>query len=244
MPYDLTVRQWGEKVLHISRQRAYRIVKRCGIEIRDGKVDGVEATRIWEQSRDHRMADRGLNTAALVANAAKAAPNRNPKRRGPVLVKDEPATLVSVPESPVIAAPSLPSSEAAAPPPQLEPAGDTSRGEAQRMLEWLRVQQAEAELKKFEGTLVDANEIASATEARFRADAEALMDWPGQVSADLAAEFDLDAHSLHLALDKAVRAFMRDRSMVSVPGAAAGAVSDSVLGAAAGPAPSADSATA
>ncbi|MCC6860866.1 MAG: hypothetical protein IT158_20025 [Bryobacterales bacterium] len=39
--------------------------------------------------------------------------------------------------------------------------------------------------------LVNAEAVASATEARFRADAEALLNWPASISAEMAAEHGL-----------------------------------------------------
>lgn len=66
---------------------------------------------------------------------------------------------------------------------------------------------------KEERRLVDRAEVESATEARFRADAEALLNWPLLVHREMAAELGVEERMMRLALDKFVRRFMTERSM-------------------------------
>jgi hypothetical protein len=66
--------------------------------------------------------------------------------------------------------------------------------------------------------LTDAEEVKAATEARFREDAQAFLDWPSRVAAEMAAELGIEERFLHTALDRAVRQFMRERSATPVPG--------------------------
>lgn len=78
-----------------------------------------------------------------------------------------------------------------------------------------------AKLRKLEfetrqKTLVDADEVASATEARIRGDRDALLSWPARVAAEMAAELGTDERSTHAALDKHIRQFMRERSGAQV----------------------------
>jgi len=129
MAYDLTVRQWGE-ALKISRQRAYRIIKHCGIPLLDGKVDSAEATRIWREQKDTVQADRGLSPAALAANSSKSG---------------APQADADTPES-----------EAE---PTERDEQDTSRGEAQRLREWIQLKQDKLELEEKEKRLIDAEEV-------------------------------------------------------------------------------------
>jgi len=91
--------------------------------------------------------------------------------------------------------------------------------EAQRMREWLRVKREKLLLDKLDGTLVDADEVKAQTEARFRNDAEALLNWPARVVADIAAELGTDEHQTHAVLDRHVRQFMRERSMAGAANA-------------------------
>jgi hypothetical protein len=88
------------------------------------------------------------------------------------------------------------------------------RPEIQTALDAVKLKREQLRLKQLEGSLVDAAEVSSATEARFRADAEALLNWPARVAADLAAELGTDERLTHAALDKYVREFMRERSIV------------------------------
>jgi hypothetical protein len=90
------------------------------------------------------------------------------------------------------------------------------RPEIQTALDAVKLKREKLRLKQLEGSLVDADEISSATEARFRGDAEALLNWPARVSAEIAAELGTDERLTHAALDKYVRQFMRERSMVPV----------------------------
>jgi len=83
----------------------------------------------------------------------------------------------------------------------------------QTALDAVKLKREQLRLKQLEGSLVDANEVASATEERFRADAEALLNWPARVAAEMAAELGTDERLTHAALDKYVRQFMRERSM-------------------------------
>lgn len=89
------------------------------------------------------------------------------------------------------------------------------RSEIQTAIDAVKLKRQQNALKREEGKLVDAEQVKSATEARFRADAEALLNWPARVAADLAVELGSDERATHAALDKYVREFMRERSMVS-----------------------------
>jgi hypothetical protein len=90
------------------------------------------------------------------------------------------------------------------------------RPEIQTALDAVKLKREKLRLKREEQSLVDAEQVASATEARFRADAEALLNWPARVAADMAAEIGTDERITHAALDKYIREFMRERSMVPV----------------------------
>ncbi len=64
------------------------------------------------------------------------------------------------------------------------------------------------------GKLVNAAGVESSVEARFRRDAEALLAWPTSVAAEMAAELGVPEPALAIALNRSVREFMRERSMV------------------------------
>jgi hypothetical protein len=66
---------------------------------------------------------------------------------------------------------------------------------------------------KEERRLVDRAEVESAIEARFRADAEALLNWPLLVHREMAADLGVEERMVRLALEKYIRQFMTERSM-------------------------------
>lgn len=65
-----------------------------------------------------------------------------------------------------------------------------------------------------EKKLVRAEEVESATEARFRAEAQALLNWPARTHAEMAAELGVDARLLLVTLERYVEKFMQERSSV------------------------------
>ncbi len=93
------------------------------------------------------------------------------------------------------------------------PEGKT-RAEAQRFREWLRLEREKLQWKKELGELIDAAETGRAIEARFRADSEAILNWPARVVAEMAAEVDVDDRVLSAALEKYIRRFMSERASV------------------------------
>ncbi len=95
-------------------------------------------------------------------------------------------------------------------------AKNRSLAEAQRLDAWIKVNERKLRFEQLKKTLVDAEKVRAEVEARFRNDAEALLNWPARISADLAAELGTDERLTHAALEKYVRQFMRERSMVPV----------------------------
>lgn len=82
--------------------------------------------------------------------------------------------------------------------------------------EAVRLKSDQIKLKQLEGSLIDAEEAEAEFERRTRDDAEALLNWPGRVSAEMAAELGIDERKLHALLDTQIRVFMRERSMVAL----------------------------
>jgi hypothetical protein len=63
-----------------------------------------------------------------------------------------------------------------------------------------------------EKKLVPSDVVESAVEGRFREDAEALLNWPSRVSAEMAAELGVEDRLMAVVLEKYVRDFMELRS--------------------------------
>ncbi|MCC7174403.1 MAG: hypothetical protein IT159_04330 [Bryobacterales bacterium] len=62
------------------------------------------------------------------------------------------------------------------------------------------------------GKLIDADEAKAEIERRFRADSQALFDWPSRVAAEFAAEVGADEPTFRAVFEKHVRRFMKDRA--------------------------------
>lgn len=99
-----------------------------------------------------------------------------------------------------------------APAKHANPEDEDSRAELEKAVLRERAEKMRLENEKSRGVLVNASEVESATEARFRADSEALLSWPTAVSAEMAAELSIQERLLFPVLDRYVRAFMRERS--------------------------------
>jgi hypothetical protein len=89
-----------------------------------------------------------------------------------------------------------------------------SKAELEKEVLAERVRRERIRNDREEGMLVLAEEVSAATESRFRADAQALLGWPRQVGATLAAELGVPERIFFDVLDREVRKFMKSRAMV------------------------------
>ncbi len=132
---------------------------------------------------------------------------------------------------PVIAAPVAP------PPPQTEElkqvplsflptsvdSGDAGLNEIQRQRDLIKLAREEMQFEAFKGTLVEAVKVKAAVTARAAEEREALLNWPAQVSPELAAELNVDERTLYVAIEKQIRLFLRERSRTVAPVSVVGA---------------------
>lgn len=99
---------------------------------------------------------------------------------------------------------------------QVEPSREQSKADLEREALSERIRRDRLRNDKEERRLVDRGEVESATEARFRADAEALLNWPLLVHREVAAELGSEERTTRLVLEKYVRQFMTERSMAGL----------------------------
>lgn len=99
---------------------------------------------------------------------------------------------------------------------KIEPSKEQSKADLEREALSERIRRDRLRNDKEERRLVDRAEVESATEARFRADAEALLNWPLLVHREVAAELGSEERTTRLVLEKYVRQFMTGRSMAKV----------------------------
>jgi hypothetical protein len=91
-----------------------------------------------------------------------------------------------------------------------------SKAEFERAVARERAEKLRLENEVTRGVLVNAGEVESRMESRFRAEAEALLAWPSGVSAEMAAELGIPEHMMATALNRFVRAFMTERSKTPI----------------------------
>ena len=85
------------------------------------------------------------------------------------------------------------------------PAGGTTFLQARTANEVLKAQTNKVRLARLKGELVDRARAIAHVFTLARAERDAWLNWPSRISAQMAARLDVDAHTLHVALETAVR---------------------------------------
>jgi hypothetical protein len=96
-----------------------------------------------------------------------------------------------------------------APAPAL-PTGGTSLLQARTVNEVVKAQTNKVRLAQLKGEVVDRAAALAHVFTLARAERDAWLNWPARIVAPLAAQFGVDAHALHLALDAAVREHLQE----------------------------------
>ena len=86
----------------------------------------------------------------------------------------------------------------------------TSLVQARTANEVLKAQTNKVKLSRLKGDLVDRAQVIAHVFKLSRAERDAWLNWPARVSAQLAAKFSIDPHTLHIALEEAVREHMTE----------------------------------
>ena len=83
--------------------------------------------------------------------------------------------------------------------------GGTSLLQARTVNEVVKAQTNKVRLQRLKGELVDRSEAIGHVFKLARTERDAWLNWPSRVSAQMAADLGLDAHTFHLVLEDAVR---------------------------------------
>ena len=83
--------------------------------------------------------------------------------------------------------------------------GGTSLLQARTVNEVVKAQTNKVRLQRLKGELVDRSEAIAHVFKLARTERDAWLNWPSRVSAQMAADLGLDAHTFHLVLEDAVR---------------------------------------
>ena len=84
-------------------------------------------------------------------------------------------------------------------------AGGTSLLQARTVNEVVKAQTNKVRLARLKGELVDRPQAIAHVFKLARAERDAWLNWPARISAQMAAKLGVDAHTLHVALEAAVR---------------------------------------
>ena len=85
------------------------------------------------------------------------------------------------------------------------PAGGTTLVQARTVNEVLKAQTNKVRLARLKGELVDRHQAIAHVFKLARTERDAWLNWPARISAQMAARLGVEAHTLHVALDAAVR---------------------------------------
>jgi hypothetical protein len=141
----------------------------------DGTIDAERADRDWAQ-----------NTLTPGKRSA-------PTRTGPTATAPAATTAARS------------AREAAEPGIAVPSAGGTSLLQARTVNEVVKAQTNKVRLARLKGDLVDRNQAIAHVFKLARAERDAWLNWPARVGPQLAATLAVDAHTLHVALETAVR---------------------------------------
>ena len=83
--------------------------------------------------------------------------------------------------------------------------GGTTFLQARTANEVLKAQTHKVRLARLKGDLVDRSQAIAHVFKLARSERDAWLNWPARISAPMAAKFGVDAHTLHIALETAVR---------------------------------------
>ena len=90
------------------------------------------------------------------------------------------------------------------------PAGGASLLQARTVNEVVKAQTNKVRLARLKGELVDRNQAIAHIFKLARAERDAWLNWPARISAQLAARLAVDPHTMHVALEAAVREHLQE----------------------------------
>jgi len=71
-------------------------------------------------------------------------------------------------------------------------------------------------LARLKGELIERPQAIAHVFKLARSERDAWLNWPARVSAQMAAQLQMDAHTLHVALEAAVRAHLQELGNLQV----------------------------
>lgn len=90
------------------------------------------------------------------------------------------------------------------------PAGGTSLLQARTVNEVVKAQTNKVRLARLKGELVDRPQAIAHVFKLARSERDAWLNWPARISAQMAAKLNVDPHTMHIALEAAVREHLQE----------------------------------
>lgn len=90
------------------------------------------------------------------------------------------------------------------------PPGGTSLLQARTVNEVVKAQTNKVRLARLKGELVDRPQAIAHVFKLARSERDAWLNWPARISAQMAAKLGIDAHTMHVALEAAVREHLQE----------------------------------
>jgi len=149
----------------------------------DGTIDPAQADAEWQGNTDPALQRK---TAARAMEKVSPTPSPPPTAK-------------------VSAAPAASTHTGAGTSPAGIATGGASLLQARTANELLKAQTNKVRLARMKGELIERAQAVSQVFRLARNERDAWLNWPGRVSARMAADLNVDAHSLRIALDAAVR---------------------------------------
>ena len=88
--------------------------------------------------------------------------------------------------------------------------GGTSLLQARTVNEVVKAQTNKVRLARLKGELVDRPQAIAHVFKLARSERDAWLNWPARVAAQMAARLEVDAHTMHVALESAVREHLQE----------------------------------
>ena len=88
--------------------------------------------------------------------------------------------------------------------------GGTSLLQARTVNEVVKAQTNKVRLARLKGELIDRPQAIAHVFKLARSERDAWLNWPARVSAQMAAKLEIDAHTMHVALENAVREHLQE----------------------------------
>ncbi|QTD44984.1 elements of external origin [Ottowia testudinis] len=182
-----------------------------GISIRAyARARGVSDTAVRKAIKVGRitaLADGTIDPAQADAQwAGNTDPALQRKEATPSAVKVKPATAATSAAPPTATASAAPAASSS---PVAGGVGVATGGasllQARTANELLKAQTNKVRLARMKGELIERAQAIAHVFRLARNERDAWLNWPGRVSARMAADLNVDAHALHIALDAAVR---------------------------------------